>query len=244
MKKVYNNNLENLTYLTNHQPFIDYVLEKRKELYIPTQGFSSSGEVKIWQEEQRIKSDNAQNDDGLRKIEETIKDNLKEKLISRKTAQEQSKLIRDKRIPVNNFSNLINEIFKKFKLPVNLYYPIMTYVLYGKFCLTPKNNYSLVPKDDRLDISIYTRMTKEEMNELVKIIREYNKKLPRILKVPKNTKKNLDITNLYNNDYYNVEDTKITAKEKAKEYFGRKGKAQQVYDAKRITQKNLKRRFS
>lgn len=244
MKKVQNNNLDNLIYLTSHQSFIDYVLETRKELNIPTCGFSSGEEVKIWQEEQSRKSDNAQNDEGFKRIEDKIKNDLNEKLIDKKTAQKQSKLICSKRIPVNNFSNSINEIIKKFKLPVNLYYPIMTYVLYGKSYMTPNDNYSFNIKDGKIYISIYSRMTKEQMGRMIKFIRKYNKDLPRVLKVPKNTDKNLEIVSLYNNDCYNEEDSKIHAKEKAKEYFGRKGKAQQVYDAKRTTQKNLKRRFS
>lgn len=243
MKKIQNDNLENLTYLTNHQPFIDYVQEIRKELNIPTRGFYSKKECQTWHEAQRIKSDNTQNDKSLKIIEDKIRNDLNEKLIDRKMAQEQSKIIRDKRIPLNNFSNSINEIIKKFKLPINLYYPIMTYVLYGKFYMTPNDNYSFNIKDGKIDISIYSRMTKEQMSKMIKFIRKYNKDLPRVLKVPKNTDKNMTIASLYNNNYYNEEDSKINAKEKAKEYFGKKGKAQQVYDAKRTNQKNLKRRF-
>lgn len=144
----------------------------------------------------------------------------------------------------NKLNKISKDIIKKFKLPSHFEHSIMPYIVSNKFWLVPATGYNFKIEKDSLSLFIHSKLSKEEINKLIKFIRIFNKKLPYIPKISQKTKEQLEVeTSLSTENFYNESDNKITTGEIAKEYFGKKGKPQQVYDSKRLLKKKRGKRF-
>ncbi|MFA6324887.1 MAG: hypothetical protein WCX46_01525 [Candidatus Paceibacterota bacterium] len=238
-----NKNRTHFEFLTTYSPFYQKIREVRKKFNIPNFGFIKGEEVKKWQYEQYDNNDLITNSAEFKEKEEEIKNNFKLEKISKKIAEEQWSALYDK-LPLDNFTNICREIIQDFRLPINYEMMLRMYILRGEIKQAPAINYGFMPEKDKLVINIYSKLTKEEMNDLLKTIRIFNKKLPHITMIPKNTKGQLDFKSaLYTPTYYQKGDKKVTKKELAQAYIRGKNKKKKGYEALRQLDKKYIKRF-
>lgn len=236
-------NRKHFELLTTHLPFKNLIKEIREDFGIPVNGFTSEKEVEKWQEGQAKKDDEIIKSKKFKEKEEEIRNNFKLSKIDKNAANEHMSLF-CRKLPINKFTNACNGIMRNFKLPVSFDMAVRIYILYGKLLWIPLLNYGFRIEKDKLSIDIYSKLTKEEIDDLLKVIRIFNKNLIHITKVSKKTEAQLKVEeSILLTSYYQEGDKKITKKEITKDYFGKKGKPQQVYDSRRLLEKKRGRRF-
>jgi hypothetical protein len=235
-----NRNIKLLELLVTYPPFIKEILEIRRKLKIPENGFKKEEDVEKWQIDQIKEQDMFMESDRMARIQNQISVNLKSEQIEKSMANKQIKIITDES-PINFFSNSIDELIRRFKLPANHKMTLRIYILYGKLTWIPENNFSFRIDKEKTVFEIYSRLTKEEMGTLVKYIRIFNKRLPHIIKVSSKTKTQLHVEKSLNME--NSTGEKITAHDLAKEYLNNEYAVQKIYDAKRNLERKRKRKF-
>ena len=227
-------------FLLVYPPFREDVWEIRKELDIPPDGYTSNEEIEKWQEKQNQMTQEFEDSTEINKSLERISNNFKSGKIDRHTANKYSELVMTK-CPINKFSGFIKGIIKRYKIPINFEMSLRVYILSNKISWIPMNNFGFKMEDNHLSLSIYSKLTKVEMTDLVKYIRTFNKSLPRILEIKDTVKAQLSIEESLS--IGNKTGEKITAKDLAEEYFQGKNKEQRVYDSKRELNRKRKSIF-
>jgi hypothetical protein len=233
-------NMKFLGLLTTHPPFIKEVLEIRKIFKIPKDGFKKEEDVEQWQMNQVNEQDVFMESERWKRIEKQISTDFKSKKIERGMANKQIKIIMDES-PINLFTHSVEKLIERFKLPINNKMTLITYILYGNLSWINSNNFSFRVEKDKINFEIYSRLTKEEIDDLVKYIRTFSKNLPHITKVNSKTDKQLLIESSLNME--NNSGEKINANDLMKEYLGKKESVQKIYDAKRLLNKKRYKRF-
>src|SRR3989338_10314851 len=248
----YKKNLDNMKLLVSFSEFQDLVKDARKFLDIPDAGLLDDQESASWHTEFVKKSDaiieSKDFQDQFRKVGKKLESGK----ITRAIANEQLKLLSQK-IPINYLTNTVNFIVDKFYLPLNYHNSIRRYILLNKL-EAPYNNFVIGPYPDVKKISgirivpitIYARLTKEEIKDLKEEIHLVGKNLPEF-----NPLKNIDQKLKFEewlkdeNRQRSSYDEKyvLTTAEIAEDKLGSAKKAKSLYEAKRELRDLRKKRF-
>jgi len=248
----YKKNLDNMKLLASFDEFQILVHDARKFLSIPTEGLLNDQESEKWHMEFYKKSDAILESKNFQEQLKEISDKLKSEEINRDIANKRSRLLFQK-IPINYLTDRVDFIIDKFYLPLNYKNSVRQYILLNKLN-APYNNFSVGPYIDVKKISearfvpitIYARLTKEEIKDLKKEIDLVGKNLSEF-KPLQNIDKKLEIEDWLKKENrqrssYDEEYT-LTVKEMAEDKFGSTKKAKKIYEAKRALQNLRKKRF-
>jgi hypothetical protein len=236
-------NLDNMKLLVSHDKFQEIVKEARNYLNIPENGLSNNKEIREWYQKKLYKrSDKIIQSKKIKEKEKNITKRVKLGKISRKAGTEELNLIYNK-VPINYLNSIVNLITDKFKLPLNYEKSVQEYILFNRIN-APYNNYKIGPYTDvrkmtnakYVPVTIYTQLTKKEMEDLTKTIKFFNKNLTKHRPL-KDIDKKLDIEKaLKKGNRHRVtmeEEYDVTAAEIAEEYLGDAKKGKRVHDIKR-----------
>lgn len=248
----YKKNMDNMKLLASFSEFQILVSEARKFLDIPEDGLVDDQESEKWHNKFVQKSDEIIESKNFINQIKNISEKLKNGEITMGMAHEQSNLLHQK-IPINYLTNTVNFIVNKFNLPLNYRNSIRRYILLNKL-EAPYNNFVIGPYTDIkkmsevrfVPITIYARLTKEEIKDLKKEIELVGSQLPEF-KPLKNIDKKLEIEEWLKkeNRFREASDEEyyLTAEEIADELFGTIKKAKYIYEARRELKELRKKRF-
>ncbi len=191
----YDRNLDLMKLLVSDKDFQKIVSDARELLQIPAEGFEDKddGSISQWydwlvEESDKIILSRSFSEEGRR-----IHQQLKNKLISYSEFLELNKKLHD-RLPLNYFSSIAKSLAKRFNIPNHFKESIQRYILSHKID-APQHNYAggLYEAGEKpweagyIPINIYTRLTKDEWEELKNYVDSMAKKWlpkhPKILKI-------------------------------------------------------------
>lgn len=212
--KAYERNLKNFKILVAYDPFQEEVTTLRKRLKIGLDGMCADNPKINWIEYAEEKDDEVLNSKSFLEQEGRIARQFSEGKITLRQRHRQMRLWYTKAPKLDLFAS-IDAIIEKFHLPLNYKQAIIAYVISGNIIRVPHKNWepNTSPAwNDRdkarsLSITIFSQLTKDELNELNDYIDWVGKKtLPQY------------------SDFENAE-LKVTLKEKRSEmYMDDKGK--------------------
>lgn len=244
---------DNLKLLFSDKEFNNYVMNVRKTLDIPRDGFFSDKEVEKWFARDYEITDQIvdENTPKLRKL----KKSLDEDKITYKEYKEKVDEI-NLRIPTNYLSSELKNILLKFNLPANYKESIRSYIFYNipifKF-LSPIN-FRRGTKEDRkensVSITFYSKITDQDLKLAKKVVNGFFKNtLPKVsplkdidlkLKI-KEYYDNRDVYNEGDDEYYRLDVKEII--ENIKADTGRKVNPSDVYEVVRALNNLSNKRF-
>lgn len=190
----YERNLDLMKLLVSDKDFQKMVGDARQLLKIPQEGFEDKDDESIgkWYDWLVAESDNILDSRTFNEEGRRIHKQLKDKLISYYEFQELNQKLHD-RIPLNYFSSIAKLLTKKFNIPNHFKESIQRFILSNKID-APQHNYAggffeaweKPWEAGYIPINIYTRLTKDEWEELKNYVDNLAKRwLPKHPKIPK-----------------------------------------------------------
>ena len=244
MRHTKTRNLNYITLLTSYEPFKAFVEGLRDELGIPLDGFKEGTDVKNWTEKSDKTHVDYYSSETYKRMVRGVRKKFKDGELDEVMANKQLKVLEHQN-PFNRLHDTCKYIMTHFNIPTHFELALSTYILHNKIAYIPTHNFAHIPdvndKDRTAQITIHAKLEKEELQELIKLIKVLNKTLPTVSKVSDDFMKKLSIENWKNSTH--VYDEKISASEIAKENLGENAKPQQVYDTSRLLNKKRKRLF-
>lgn len=246
-------NLDNIKLLVSCEEFQKIVNGARGYLEISESGLLNDKVSEKWHEEKLYKkSDIILSSKSIIEQEKMVRKKLQSGEISRNMANKQMNLILQK-VPVNYLTNTARFIVDKFRLPLNYECYIRQYILFNTIN-APYNNFVVGPYHDVKKISgvrfvpitIYAKLTKEEIKYLKREIELIGKNLPKInplkdidkkLEIEEWLKKENRFRKTFDEEYY------LTAEEIAEKVFNNCKKPKSIYEARRELNELRKKRF-
>ena len=230
--------------LVSHNEFQKDVREIRKHLNLPVMGFSDAdSQEKIAKWHQNIESETGRVWSSKEFVEQElkIKNDLREGKIRRSMANRQLGLLSEK-APSNYLNNRVFFLICKFNLPLNFEYYIKLYIVGGTIG-APQHNYiggmyPVMPvnskKEQYLNVKIYTKLTKDEMDELHAYIEWIGHRLPKYNPI-KDIDKKLEVEEWYENpvrvdEADGFREYTMPVSEIAENLLGSPKKVKKVYD--------------
>jgi len=247
-------NLDNMKLLVSDKEFQTILSEIRNRLEIPANGFLKEGsELKEWYNKFIEETDSILDSKDFVRQETRIRKKFKSGEISRRIANKQVNLLYEK-TPLNFLWQRVEFILAKFKLPLHYREYVKKYIIRG-IISAPSHNYTRGPyppykklsEERYIPITIYTRMTKEEINELKGYIDQVSKGLLSHYRLLKNIDRDLEIEEWYENKErmdevegttYKTDDAEI-----AENLLGSSKKVKNIYDIRRDLKRLRNRRF-
>lgn len=252
----YVRNIGVMKLLVSDTGFKQHLIEIRKQLEIPEQGFirSANKDYQEWYKNKfEGKSDQILSQKNFTQQEIHIKHSLRLSQIDRKQATEQLGCLYNQ-VPINYLSNEVRYILKKFNLPIHYADYIRKYILLN-IVEAPSHNYVIIvdhlknfnPPIREVRFAVYAKLTKDEKKELMREVEKFGELLP-AYKPLKNIDRDLEIEESYNNrereDVVEMETYFVTSKEIAEDILGSKRKGKQVHDSVRHLKKLRNNRFN
>lgn len=190
----YERNLDLMKLLVSDKDFQKMVTDARELLNIPEEGFEDKDDESIsrWYDWLVAESDKIIFSRPFREEGRRIHNQLKDKLISYYEFQDLNKKLHD-RMPLNYFSSVAKLLAKRFNIPNHFKESMQRYILTGKID-APQHNYAggffeaweKPWEAGYIPINIYTRLTKDEWEELKNYVDNLAKRwLPKHSKIPK-----------------------------------------------------------
>ncbi|MDP2586304.1 MAG: hypothetical protein Q8P32_00825 [Candidatus Komeilibacteria bacterium] len=248
----YKKNMDNMKLLASFSEFQTLVGEARKFLDIPEEGLLNGKDSEKWHKGFVKKSDFIIESKSFNERCKKISEKLKSGEITRNIANEQLKLLHQQ-IPINYLTNMVKFIVDKFYLPLNYQDSIRRYILLNKI-EAPYNNFIVGPyinikkmSDVRfVPITIYAKLTREEIKDLQKEIDLVGENLP-VFNPLKDIDKKLAFEewlkeeNRQRSSY--DEEYVLTVAEIAEDKLGSTKKVKSIYDAIKGLKDLRKKRF-
>lgn len=245
----YKRNLSMMKLLISHNEFQKDIRDMREHLNIPIEGFREADndkDVKQWYENLELASDKVLESRKFAEQEIKIRKKLSDREITHSMARKHMGLLYEK-VPTQYLHNTGRFIVFKFKLPLHFEDYIKKYIVSSRID-APQRNYGggMHPaftdfKNDRyLPIKIYTKLTKDEIQELQAYINWAGPRLPKYnfikdidhkLTMEKWYEENRDMET---EDMVGGKKRRVSLSEMARE-MGKTGK--QVYDTVRSVRK-------
>ncbi len=180
-------NLDTMKLLISWDKFQRDLSKLRKSFSIPLEGFSNNEEVKKWDENLCHDSDNFWKTEDYK--------NKRKKLLLLKEKDYRQFLIEqeliNKEVPINKFSQSVEDLVIKYHLPYNFLNAIRMYIYYGKITsiFLPDTNFSFSLNSEGrrgtakwIEIRTYAQLTEEEIRIAMKGLRQMQKHyLPLVL---------------------------------------------------------------
>lgn len=180
---------QNLALLSNAFVFLDKIKQIREAVKIPKEGFERKNAQKV-EDFFDKETDKAFSDREFIHKKESIRQRLKNNQIDIKKANELLKKETDK-FHINYLKKSINSLIEEFHLPLNYFDSLRSFIIYGEVISVPAKNFVTVYNDEeelkkkKVTFSIYTRLTKEELADLVKEVKSETKHLPKYSEIKK-----------------------------------------------------------
>ncbi len=246
MKKIKNNtrNQNYLSLLIEHEPFKNFIKDLRASLSIPANGFKSEKEFKEWRTKNELFTEEYYSSEKYKRMSRAIRENLKDGKIDKTMANKHmGVLVSD--LPINKLRNACFYIMDNFKIPFTFESVLSRYIQFNEIKFIPSQNFSyLYPFSQNnkcVTIEVYSKLTKKEGAELLKLINDLTKNLPQVRNVSDELISQISIIDWKKKKH--EYDERITAREVAEDHFGSNKKAQQVYDTKRSIKNRAEKLF-
>lgn len=237
------NNYRLLSLLVKYDKFQSFIKEVRSFLKIPDDGFANNKDIEKWTRLCDKEATEYFNSPVFKSHYNNIFKKVKLGEIDSEMGNKQLNLLGSK-TSRNYLISSLKYVVGKFKLPSHFILPLKYYVLCNKLIFIPLENFSHVNdfKDEGVvKIEVYSKLTKKEGKDLLRMIKELTEDFPKISKISNTTMNQLSFEDWHKNrDTYTE---KITAKDLALEAFESENDRQKVYDAKRELDRKRKRLF-
>lgn len=249
----YRKNFDNIKLLFSYKLFQKDLIEIRKNLYIPKDGFANDEEAQAWETKTDDLCDLMMNSPEFLNQEQQIIEKVKCGEISQRMGNKQMNLFH-KKVLCNYFSDSINFLIEKFHIPYNYEQTIRCYILFDEIMFVPAQNYAVCnyqfnrknKSSKPVIINIYAKLTNEEIKQLKKSTERFGKNLPEFQPL-KEIDKRLDVEQrLGSRNYFDgVENVvnKVKTSEIALDFFGNENKKKKLYDTKKDLKKERQKRF-
>jgi len=247
------NNRDTMKLLVSYPEFQEDVKEARKYLEIPPIGIDQKDDQvnQKWHDDFIKRTDKLTASEAFKMQERAIREKLKNKEIDIRMANKQSRLLYSK-LPVNYFTQTCKYLVEKFNLPGNFDYYIHQYILFN-IVGAPPRNFVIGPFElttplsevRQVTVTIYAKLTDDELKWLKEEINRFGKKLPKFNKL-KDIDKKLNFEQwLANPEQYDpVTNTKykMSRSEIAENIFG-DGDPKKAYESLRELKEIRRKRF-
>jgi hypothetical protein len=251
----YDRNLELMKLLTTEKNFKKIVAEARVRLKIPPKGLEPGDKARRdWYDWLVNESDKVFETKSYWDEKKAIRKQLDQRVIGLRESMELEKKLND-RMPLNYFGTVAKNVCKKFNLPNHFAEFVQKYILTNEID-APQHNYAggeyepwqLPWEAGFLPINIYTRLTKDEWEELKHYVDDRAKawNLPRHSRIPKIDKyvEAEQILEEKQIDHVTGKEYELTHAEAADVLFGDVAKKDKVRDMIRKLGKLQKIRFT